>query len=182
MQSDRSSIIAQKRSDAVRPPLPTGSSCRIAAGGAAALLLFLAAAIPAGGQNIFAYPATGQSQEQQERDRFACYNWAAQQTGYNPQAQQSNSTPAPPPQGGVFRGAAKGAALGAVGGAIGGDAGKGAAIGAATGGLFGAMRKREATAQQANAQSQQAAATAQQNATFNRAMAACLQGRGYTVN
>jgi hypothetical protein len=134
-------------------------------------------------QNIIAYPARGQSQQQQERDRFDCYNWAVQQTGYNPQAQFAGSTTPPPPVGGgALPGAAKGAALGAVGGAIGGDAGKGAAIGAGVGGLFGGMRRREAETQQYQAQQQQASAAAQRGAGFNRAMGACLQGRGYTVD
>lgn len=133
-------------------------------------------------QNIIAYPARGQSQQQQERDRFDCYNWAVQQTGYNPQMQFAGSTAPPPPVGGgVLPGAARGAAIGAVGGAIGGDAGKGAAIGAGVGGLFGGMRRREMEMQQYEMQ-QQAAASAQRNAGFNRAMGACLQGRGYTVD
>jgi len=137
----------------------------------------------AAAQNIIAYPARGQGPQQQERDRYDCYNWAVQQTGYNPQAQFAGSTvPPPPPGGGVLPGAAKGAALGAVGGAIGGDAGKGAAIGAGVGGLFGGMRRREAEQQQYQAQQQQAAASAQRGAGFNRAMGACLQGRGYTVD
>lgn len=151
--------------------------------GVMSLLLMLLMTDPGAAQNIVAYPAKGQSQEQQERDRFDCYNWATQQTGYNPQAQQFGST-APPTSGGptVMRGAARGAAVGAVGGAIGGDAGKGAAIGAATGGLLSGMRRRDAEMQQSQMQQQQAAASAQQSAGFNRAMGACLQGRGYTVN
>lgn len=160
--------------------------CNIGVGrklGPAALLLLMLLAEPGAAQNIVAYPAKGQSQEQQERDRFECYNWAVQQTGYNPQAQQFGST-APPTSGGpsALRGAAGGAAVGAVGGAIGGNAGKGAAIGAATGGLLGGFRRREMEQQQSQVQQQQAAASAQQSAGFNRAMGACLQGRGYTVN
>lgn len=147
------------------------------------LLLMILLAAPSVAQNIIAYPAKGQTQEQQQRDRYDCYNWAVQQTGYNPQTQQVGST-APPTSGGpsALRGAAGGAALGAVGGAIGGDAGKGAAIGAATGGLLGGFRRREMEMQQSQMQQQQAAASAQQSAGFNRAMGACLQGRGYTVN
>ncbi len=150
--------------------------------GPTTLLLLTLVAEPGAAQNIVAYPARGQSQEQQQRDRYDCYNWAVQQTGYNPQAQQFGST-APPTSGGpsALRGAAGGAALGAVGGAIGGDAGKGAAIGAATGGLLGGFRRREMEAQQSQMQQQQTAAAAQQSAGFNRAMGACLQGRGYTV-
>jgi hypothetical protein len=68
-----------------------------------------------------------------------------------------------------------------MGGAIAGDAGKGAAIGAVTGTVIGGMRQRrrnEAAAGQQQANNQQAS---QQMATFSRAVAACMTGRGYTV-
>ncbi|KLU26382.1 hypothetical protein EOS_09790, partial [Caballeronia mineralivorans PML1(12)] len=63
----------------------------------------------------------------------------------------------------------------------GGDAGKGAAIGAVVGTAAGGLRQRrknEAAAGQQQANNQQAS---QQMATFNRAVAACMTGRGYTV-
>jgi hypothetical protein len=148
-------------------------------------LLLMIPAEPSLAQNIIAYPMHNQSEEQQQRDRFECYNWAVQQTGYNPQAQFGSSAPAPTGGGmggGVGRGAVGGAALGAVGGAIGGNAGKGAAIGAATGGLFGGFRHREMEKQQEQAWQQQQAARAQRGAYFNRAEAVCLRGRGYSVD
>ena len=130
---------------------------------------------------VYIYPERGQNPDQQARDRNECSGWAMQQTGYNPAA----PPPPPPgssgPQGQVVRGAAGGAALGAVGGAIGGDAGKGAAIGAATGALFGTMKRAQrAQAEQAQQQSYQGQ-VAQSKANFNRAVAACLGARGYTV-
>ena len=33
---------------------------------------------------VYFYPKSGQSPEQQDRDRFECYNWAKQQTGFDP--------------------------------------------------------------------------------------------------
>ena len=145
-------------------------------------------------QDIYAYPAKGQSQAQQDRDRYECHSWAVKQTGFDPsRAQASAPSPPPPsnqplpPQGHIVRGAGRGAALGAVGGAITGDAGKGAAAGAAMGGLAGGMRRRQQRLQQNQQQqatSQAAASNSQQNqsAAYHRAMAACLTGRGYTVN
>ncbi len=137
----------------------------------------------------YIYPTRGQSQEQQNQDRYECHTWAVQQTGFDPTRAQVAQAPPPAqeaPQGGLFRGAARGAAVGAVGGAIGGDAGRGAAIGAATGGLIGGMRRRDQVArqqhQQQQYQQQQQAAMQQGQAAYNQALAACLQGRGYAVN
>jgi len=153
-----------------------------------ALLVPAIGASSALGSDVIIYPAKGQSPEQQNRDRYECHTWAVQQTGFDPTKPQT-AQPAPPPQqapqGGVVRGAARGAAVGAVGGAIAGDAGKGAAVGAATGGMIGGMKKRDQQAQAAQAQSQaaaqQQAALSQQQAGYNRALGACLEGRGYTV-
>lgn len=148
-------------------------------------------------QDVYIYPTKGQSPEQQNRDRYECHTWAVQQTGFDPTNPQMAQPATPPPareapQGGLLRGGARGAALGAVGGAIAGDAGKGAAIGAATGALFGGMRRRDQRrreeqarrnyeAQQAQAQAQQQQAYGQRRNEYNRAMGACLSGRGYTV-
>jgi|GEM_PF-2006395 len=71
--------------------------------------------------DMFIYPAKGQNQAQQDKDRYECHSWAVQQTGFDPSRPQSaNSQSAsqgpsssPPP---VLQGAARGAALGAVGG------------------------------------------------------------------
>ena len=172
------------------------------------LLLALAGTLIAAGwvgdalaQAPYIYPAKGQSAEQQQRDRFECHGWAVSQTGFdpsNPQMAQAPPTAAPPPstepqQGGVLRGAGRGAAIGVVGGAIAGNAGKGAAIGAASGALIGGFRRRDQQrrqdaqqqqyqAQQQQAQAQQQQAAAQGRDSYNRALAACLRGRGYTVN
>jgi hypothetical protein len=144
-------------------------------------------------QDIYIYPAKGQSQSQQDRDRYECHSWAVQQTGFDPSRAQAATSDTHavsnqplPPQGHVARGAARGAALGAVGGAITGNAGTGAAAGAAMGGMAGGMRRRQQRLQQ-NQQQQvnaQAASNSQQGQrnAYNRAMASCLTGRGYTVN
>jgi hypothetical protein len=143
--------------------------------------------------DIFIYPAKGQSQEKQDRDRYECHVWATKQTGFDPTRPSTASAstipaseqPQSPQQPHIIRGGARGAALGAVGGAIAGDAGKGAAAGAAMGGLAGGFRRRDekrqqASQQQASAQQVQNNQQGQQQA-YHRAMAACLEGRGYTV-
>jgi YMGG-like Gly-zipper len=152
---------------------------RIAIGLVVWALTFAAAA-----QQPIIYPARGQSAQKQNTDTAECQLWAKQTTGIDPVAiaQQGANQPAvPQEQGGRLRGAAGGAALGAMGGAIAGDAGKGAAIGAVTGTVVGGVRQRrrnEAAAGQQQANNEQAS---QQMATFNRAVGACMTGRGYTV-
>ena len=139
-------------------------------------------------QDLIIYPKEGQNQEQMEKDKYACYTWAKDQTGFDPMASaQEVSQPSqqPPPQGGAVKGAARGALVGVAVGAIAGDAGKGAAIGATAGGIGGRMRQNDQKHQQAQANAQQA--QAQQNAynqnmgNYNRAYGACLEAKGYTV-
>ncbi len=148
----------------------------------------LAGSAIAQNNDIFIYPAKGQSQEQQDKDCYECHLWAVKQTGFDPSKPQtiaSNSAGSQqyqPSQPHILKGGARGAALGAVGGAIAGDAGKGAAAGAAMGGLAGGFRRlderrQQTRQQQANLQDSQQS----QRLAYHRAMAACLEGRGYTV-
>jgi YmgG-like glycine-zipper protein len=127
-------------------------------------------------------PAKGQSAEQQSKDSAECQAIAVQQSGFDPAKAQAAVGPPPPAAGGQrVKGAARGAAVGAAAGAIGGDAGKGAAAGAAAGTAAGGMKKRqEAREQTAQAQQQQASA-AQGQAGYDKALAGCMQGKGYTV-
>ena len=155
--------------------------------GAMIAALGMLVALPVAAQEMFFYPSQGQSPEQQSKDQGECHAWAVQQTGFDPGSlpTPAAAAPAPAPQGGLLRGAARGAAVGAVGGAIAGDAGKGAAVGAGTGALLGGMRRRDqeraSAQQQAGAQSQHQAQVAQEQANHNRALAACMQGRGYSA-
>ena len=156
------------------------------------LSLLIISAGQAAGQDLIVYPAKGQSQKQMEKDKFDCYSWAKQQSGFDPM-QTPAPAPAPPPPpgsaaGGVVRGGAGGAALGAaVGGIAGGwsGAGKGAAIGALTGGVFGGLRSRARNYQSAQTQqqlaAQQSAQYRQKRDAYNRANSVCLEAKGYAV-
>jgi hypothetical protein len=144
---------------------------------------------PALASGVIVYPAKGQSAEQQQKDEGECMSWASQQTGFNPTAPIQATTPPPAtaaPTARAGKGMLRGALVGTAAGAIAGDTGKGAAIGAASGGLFGGMRRRDQAAasqqQQEAWADQQAAQYAQKQSDFNRAYAACLKGRGYTVD
>ena len=78
-------------------------------------------------------------------------------------------------------GAAKGAAIGA----IAGDTKKGLKIGAASGALVGGMRrsdqKRREEQNRQQWEQQEVANYSQNRNNYNRAYAACLEGRGYSV-
>ena len=131
----------------------------------------------------YIYPSKGQSQDQQSKDKGACREWAVQQSGVDPAilASQSSSGEVYQRHHSALGGATRGALLGVVGGAIAGDAGKGAAIGAGVGAVGGIMRGRRDLATQhvvyENAHTEQQA----QLQSYDRAYAACLTGRGYTV-
>jgi hypothetical protein len=130
----------------------------------------------------FVYPAKGQSAEQTDKDKYDCYSWAKQQTGFDPsQPTQVAAASSSAGEGQVVKTAARGAAVGAVGGAIAGDAGKGAAIGASTGALVGGMKKRDAKKEAQQQQQQQQAAANGARDAYNRAYKACLEGKGYSV-
>jgi len=155
---------------------------RITAAAAAVVAMTLATA--ASSQQPIAYPAKGQTPQQQQQDTGECQVWAKQNTGVDPVAvaqQASNAPPPPQPQGERARGVVRGAVVGGVIGGIGGRGGEGAAAGAVVGGLSGRREqqaKQEQYAQQQQYMQQQAQS---QIATYNRAFAACMGGRGYSI-
>jgi hypothetical protein len=143
-----------------------------------ACLLFTAASLAASAEQ-FAYPAKGQSPDQQKKDEAECGTWAVQQSGFDP----AKPPPAPaaaqpaPVTGSGAR--VKGAAAGAViGGATGGDVGDSELAGAAVGGIAKRNANRKAAAQQDQAAAQQTAAG---QGAYTKARGACLEGKGYTV-
>jgi len=143
---------------------------------------------------VYFYPAAGQSTEQQDRDRYECYVWAAKQTGFDPgQPQMAGNVrvevvPVPPSGEGTLAGAFGGAILGA---AVSSHhhAGEGAVVGAILGAMLGAASD---TARQDQVQRVQErydrrdahrySQIEQRASEYRRAMAACLEGRGYTVH
>lgn len=132
-------------------------------------------------QEPIVYPSKGQGADQMEKDKYDCYQWARQQTGFDPMQVPTAKTAPPQQKGGAVRGAAGGALMGAAVGAIAGDAGKGAAIGAASGGIIGGARRHQSTQEQEQWARQESAAYQQQRGQYNRAWGACMEGRGYTV-
>lgn len=123
-----------------------------------------------------AYPAKGQTPQQQKRDDRDCYHWARGATGIDPAALAAAPVPQPQPAvGGGER--AEGAIRGAViGGILGGSDGalKGAGVGVVAGG---AQARHNQRSRQAQEQSRKQG----QIDTFYRAHSACMEGRGYSV-
>ena len=129
---------------------------------------------------LMIFPNVDQSSEQQEQDKFACYSWAKDQAGFDPMAPPT-ATEAPPQEGakkgGVGRGLIRGAAIGA----IAGDAGKGAAAGAVIGGMRRQDQKRKEQQRRQQWEQEQQRIYAENRSRYNRAYAACLEGKNYTV-
>lgn len=138
-------------------------------------------------QDPIIFPAKGQSQDQVEKDKFSCYQWAKNETGFDPMQTPTASTPPPQKQAGQHQ-ALKGAAVGAGVGAIvkrDGSRSKGAATGAVVGGVLGGARQVQQNKQDEQArqqwEQQQANEYAQKRNTYNRAFSACMESKGYTV-
>jgi hypothetical protein len=140
-------------------------------------------------QRVFFYPERGQSPEQQDRDRYECFNWAVRETGFDPSrrplAVEQRQVAVPAPSGAAtVGGAIAGAVLGAVVSGP-GNAGTGAVVGGVAGGMLGAAAESSANAEAERYNSASARRVVRrygrEMADYRRANAACLEGRGYSV-
>ncbi len=142
---------------------------------------------------VYFYPTAGQTAAQQDRDRYECYLWAVKQTGFDPSQphlaphQRVEVVPIPPPGSNTAAGAVAGAVIGA---AVSHPhkAAEGAIVGAVAGAVIGAASDaaRQERAEQVQARYQQenlrhAARSEKQAQDYRRALGACLEGRGYSV-
>ncbi len=110
--------------------------------------------------------------------QMECYSWAKQQTGFDPISASDTATAQAQTKSG---GAAKGALAGAAAGVIIGDKSKYTKRGAAVGALGGAASQASSNQKSQQAAQQQNANTAARRSEYDRAHAACMEGRGYTV-
>ena len=149
------------------------------------------AAGPVWSQDPIVYPAEGQSQDQMEKDKFECYRWARDQTGFDPMRTPTATSRPPEKEDEVWGAGKTGVAGGAGGAVVGGLAGgrsgavRGGLIGAAGGALIGGMRRssqrdREEKRREQWEREEVNNYTRARN-EFNRAFAACMTGRGYIV-
>jgi hypothetical protein len=129
-------------------------------------------------QDLYVYPAKGQSSEQQDKDEWECHKWAIQQSGVDPVDLASDDyTDKTYKRWGFLPGAVAGGALGAIGGTIAKDTGKGAAIGAAIGGILGQASRNKGIQEYQDDQR----AKKRMMREYNRAYESCIIGRGYSV-
>ena len=137
---------------------------------------------------VYFYPLQGQSDGQQDRDRYECYHWAATQTGFDPSRRlapgdlRATVVPARDPNATVAAAGATGAVVGAIAAGP-GDTGKGLLVGAVAGAMLGAVvAKADANQPPRVAPRTRGAVRYEQEAAdYRRAMSACLEGRGYSV-
>lgn len=155
------------------------------------LLLSVFFAGPVWAQDPIVYPAKGQSEDQMEKDKYQCYSWAKDKSGFDPMKTPTTTSAAPAKEEKVW-GTGKTALAGAAGGAaVGGIAGGGK--GALTGGLIGTaggaliggarssnQRDREAKKRQEWEQNEGNKYARARN-EYNRSFGACMEGRGYSV-
>ena len=148
-------------------------------------VLLIAAVFAAGASaQTFVYPAKGQSPDQQKKDEGECHTWAVQQSKYDP------ANPPPPPAAAKPPTTATGTTPGA--GARG--AARGAVVGEIVGrrcrcrrgsGRGGRARPEPAPEQRRHRRSSNSRPPRSNQqagmATYQKARAACLEGRGYTV-
>ncbi len=135
-------------------------------------------------QPPYVYPAKGQAPEQQAKDEYACFQWAREQTGYDP-AQPVAATQEKS-EGTVAGRAILGGGVGALGGALVGGLfgrpGRGALFGAAAGALIGGAYQYQTLEKERQTEQAAKNQTAASLDKYYRAYGTCMTGRGYTAS
>jgi hypothetical protein len=116
-----------------------------------------------------------------ERDEYACHQWATKDTGVDPEALAEAKLAAPTPSEPHGGEGLRGAGMGAAGGAMEGDTAGGAARGFGIGRMVSVIRAKKQLREQQSSGSNDAAQLQTQLDKYDRAYAACLTGRGYSV-
>jgi hypothetical protein len=140
--------------------------------------LTLTVTVARAADELFVYPQKGQSDEQLDKDKEQCHDWAVKQTGVDPVKMADQTEAAGKSGGGSL---AAGAGVGALRGAAGGDAAAGAVHGVGLAGLVRVVRARRQMEQQHDSYMQTHQEQQAQLGKYDRAYSACLEGRGYTV-
>tara|TARA_Y100000748_G_scaffold297139_1_gene290793 strand:+ start:7308 stop:7841 length:534 start_codon:yes stop_codon:yes gene_type:complete len=129
------------------------------------------------------YPSAGQSPEQISRDRYDCHLWAVQQSHFDPATMSGDNASLPVPASPGHNTAA-GAVVGGVAGAILSGphhGGEGALVGAVMGAVVGAAGDANEADRIEAINAERAAQQSLTEGGYQRALEACLVGRGYSV-
>lgn len=148
--------------------------------------------VDASAKDIYIYPNEGQSNELLADDRFACHNWAVDESDFDPVelgVQTPRTVRVPLPRNNTEGATQQGTIVGSVaGGLIGsreGNTSEGTIIGAVIGTLAGAViegRGQRKSEELRNAERQSRIAEYDAlRSNYRRALMACLVGKGYTV-
>jgi hypothetical protein len=138
---------------------------------------------------VYFYPSKGQTEDQQDRDRYECHSWSVRQTGFDPSRHMAGDErrtiiPARSSSETVGTAAAVGAVIGAIAAGR-GETLEGAVIGAVAGTALGSAAANAEESEARRLERQSAARAGfryeKQAGEFRRAMSACLEGRGYSV-
>ena len=146
-----------------------------------ALTACLLAGAAAAATHQYVYPTGGQDRAQQAKDEAACSTWATEQTGYDPanktKAANGNSVDT------VTKALSSPEAAAAISAVAGKNASSVSSITSALGGSGGGSSSAAAGLLGQAVGQQQHAQTAQKpgDSEFYRARAACLSGKGYSV-
>ena len=151
-------------------------------------------------QDIYVYPAAGQTDAQLADDRYACHLWAVNESGFDPTQYHDIAPPRTvkvpvgknEAEGATGKGALAGAVAGGIIGAHDGEVAQGAVIGAVVGSVAGAAieekgsrearaRARDEAQDKAREIERSKAELALRKSNYRRARTACMEGRGYTV-
>lgn len=129
------------------------------------------------------YPSQGQSTEQLNYDRYDCHQWAVQQSHFDPATMSGNNSfePVPSTPG---EGTATGAVFGGITGAVLSGphhGGEGALVGAVLGAAIGVASDAQKAEQINSINADRSAQQGLVEDSYQRALEACLIGRGYSV-
>jgi hypothetical protein len=130
------------------------------------LLLFSVCLVsPVWAQDPIVYPAKGQSEDQMEKDKYQCYSWAKNQTGFDPMKTPTTTSAPPAKEKEVW---VRGGLIGAAGGAL-------------IGGARSSNQRNREAQKRKDWERKETNNYVRARSEYNRAFGACMEGRGYSV-
>ena len=133
-------------------------------------------------QEPLVYPSKGQSQKQMDKDKYQCYGWAKQQTGFDPMQAQAPAAAAKAPQSSAIRGSSWRSSDRSRRRCYSRQRRKGSSHRGCNRGVFSGLKMRREMKEENQAQQAQAQSQNQLRSSYNRAFGVCMRGRGYSTD